>query len=122
MPFRLSGLDEMKREIRSTATGYPRAYLRNGTQAWNTLLLPKKYFILDPDETTLSHLMYEVDASNYKGITDKKFEHQIEFFESYSSFVVKTTLNVTPVYCRPGFVYDGKSSCRCNSGVHYIQR
>ena len=91
------------------------ARLKNGKSITSYLELPNKYFVLDPyGKTKFKPLYYEVDATYYKGITNSNIQHEIQFFDTYSSYIAKATLNLTPILCRPGFVYDGKGACQCD--------
>ena len=124
MPFNLSGYDELNKATYSVAVAYSRAVLRNsGKEVQSHLDLPSSYFVLDPLlEKSSLQMEYEVSGSNYRGITNDSVQHEITFFDSYSSFVAKAKMNITPIYCRPGYVYDGKRACKCDVNHTSIER
>ena len=120
--FNLTGYDELNSSTYSVPIANSLTKLKDGKSVPNYLDLPNKYFVLDPyRKIKLIPLYYEVDSSYYKGITNRSKQYEIQFFDTYSSFIAKATLNVTPVLCRPGFVYDGKGSCVCDQRS-YINR
>ena len=122
--FRLSGYDELKKETRTVAFAYLRAKSkRSGREVQSHLNLPSAYFALDPmQEKDSLHLMYEVNGSNYIGIANDSVQHELTFVDSYSSFVTKAKMNITPIHCRPGYVFDGKRACKCDGNQTFIKR
>lgn len=117
MYFNLSGLDELNSETYSVPIANSLASLKkNGQYIESHLQLPNKYFILDPyGKSKLIPLYYEVDRDYYAKMTNKSVDHAIQFFDTYSSYIAKATIKVTPILCRPGFEYDGQGKCICKT-------
>ena len=122
MPLNLSAYDELNSLAHSVAIAYPNAKLKNGSQIQSHLNLPNKYFILDPYGEKMLPLVYDVGDSYYQGITNSSVKHEITFFDSYSSFIAQATFNLTPIHCRPGYIYDGKGACKCDENQDFIKR
>ena len=122
--FQLSGKDELGRETRTIAFASSHAKLKkSGRKVESQLHLPSEYFLLDPQrETDSLHLKYVVNGSNYRGITNDSVQYEITFIDSYSTFATEAKMNITPIYCRPGYVYDGRRACKCDVHQTFIKR
>ena len=121
--LKLSSYDELKSSKISVAFVSYRAFSRkDGREMQSQLNTQNPTVVLNPFEKNGSvKTVYEVSSLHYKGITNENVKHEIMFWEIMSSSIIIANLNITPIYCRPGYVYHGKR-CKCDLSQTFIAR
>ena len=117
-------VDELGNAIHSVSSARSIAKFQNGSTTTNHLDVANRYYVLNPHSLDKNiTLSYKISDQYYQAISDGNITHEIQFIDSYSSFVASASLKIKPILCRPGFRYaSDQKDCVCDTSIQYVER